>query len=132
MKKRKILVAEDDRGIRMILEHFLTKEFEVITKVDGVEALNWLQAGNIPDLIIADIMMPNLDGYDILQNIRTSGFFRNIPVIMLSGLEDSKERIKCLKMGADDYLVKPFNPEELKLRIENIFRRMTAYHTVEV
>ncbi|MDN5200208.1 response regulator [Fulvivirgaceae bacterium BMA10] len=127
-KKRKILVADDDEGIRMLLENFLGAKYDVVTKEDGLEALKWMQSGNIPDFIIVDIVMPNLDGYEFIKNVRSSGYFRNVPILMLSGLENSNERIKCLKLGADDYLVKPFNPEELMVRIENIFYRVTDHY----
>jgi DNA-binding response OmpR family regulator len=121
--KKTILVIDDELSIRLLLDNFLSKTFNVIPKNDGFEGLNFLEEGNLPDLIVADIQMPNLDGYDFLTKIRASGFFKHIPVIMLSGIESSKERVKCLKLGADDYLVKPFNPEELAIRIENLILR---------
>lgn len=123
--KRTILVIDDEQSIRMLLENFLGKEFEVISKSDGLEGINFLEEGNLPDLIVADIQMPNMDGYEFLENAKASGFFSHIPVIMLSGNESSKERIKSLRLGADDYMVKPFNPEELYLRIKNILARIS-------
>ena len=115
--KKKILVIDDERTIRVLLENFL-KEYVVITKNDGLEGLSWLQEGNMPDLIVADIQMPNLDGYEFVKQLRASGYFKDIPLIVLSGIESTTEKVKCLKLGANDYLVKPFNPEELTLRIE--------------
>jgi len=115
--KKKILVIDDERTIRVLLENFL-KEYVVITKNDGLEGLSWLQEGNMPDLIVADIQMPNLDGYEFVKQLRASGYFKDIPLIVLSGIESTAEKVKCLKLGANDYLVKPFNPEELALRIE--------------
>jgi len=82
-----------------------------------------MQEGNIPDIIVADIQMPVLNGYDFLTQIKASGFFHATPVIMLSSIDNSTERIKCLRMGARDYVVKPFNPEELYLRIKNILEQ---------
>ncbi len=127
--RRKILVADDDLGIRMLLENFFSSKFDVTVKENGMEALRWMQTGNIPDFIIVDVVMPELDGYEFIQNVRTSGFFKRIPIIMLSGLENSNEKIKCLKLGADDYMVKPFNPEELSVRIDNIFSRVSDYYS---
>ena len=124
--KKTILVIDDEMSIRMLLENFLSKTYNVNTVNDGQEGLKYLEQGNMPDLIVADIQMPNLDGYEFLRNIRASGFFKNIPMIMLSGIESSNERVKCLKLGADDYLVKPFNPEELAIRIENLITRRGA------
>jgi len=123
--KRTILVIDDEQSIRMLLENFLGKEFEIITKNDGLEGIKFLEEGNLPDLIVADIQMPNMDGYEFLENAKASGFFNHIPIIMLSGNESSKERIKSLRLGADDYMVKPFNPEELYLRIKNILARIS-------
>ena len=120
--KKKILVIDDERTIRVLLENYL-KDYEVTSKNDGLEGLSWLQEGNMPDLIVADIQMPNLDGYEFVKQVRSSGFFRDIPLIMLSGIESSAEKVKCLKLGANDYIVKPFNPEELAIRIELLLSR---------
>lgn len=124
--KKTVLVIDDEMSIRMLLENFLSKTYKVVTRNDGQEGLKYLEQGDMPDLIVADIQMPNLDGYEFIKNVRASGFFKNIPVIMLSGIESSNERVKCLKLGADDYLVKPFNPEELAIRIENLIIRRGA------
>jgi DNA-binding response OmpR family regulator len=110
--KHKILVIDDELSIRLLLENFLSEDYEIITKSDGSEALEWLE-GNLPDLIICDIQMPKMDGYEYLRLVRQRGYTKHTPVIMLSGTETSKERIKCYKLGAQDYLIKPFNPEEL-------------------
>ncbi len=121
--KKKILVIDDELSIRILLENFLKKEYDVVTKNDGLDALTWMEEGNLPDLIVADIQMPNLDGYEFIKNVRASGFFKDIPMIMLSGIESSSEKVKCLKLGANDYIVKPFNPEELSIRIELLLSR---------
>jgi len=122
--KKKILVLEDAPSIQKILELVLNKEYEIITKNDGQEGLEWLQEGNHPDLIISDVNMPNMSGEEFLKQIKVSAFFQSIPVIMLSGIENSAERIKMLKLGADDYMIKPFNPEELKLKVEILLSRV--------
>jgi DNA-binding response OmpR family regulator len=121
--KKKILVIDDELSIRMLLENFLSKTYDVIAKSDGMEGLKWLELGNMPDLIVADIQMPNLDGYELIKNLKSSGFFKDIPLIMLSGIESSQEKVKCLKLGASDYMIKPFNPEELSIRIELLLSR---------
>ena len=110
--KRTVLVIDDEQSIRMLLENFLGKEFDVITKNDGLEGIKFLEEGNLPDIIVADIQMPNMDGYEFLENAKASGFYNHIPVIMLSGNESSN-------------MVKPFNPEELYLRIKNILARIS-------
>lgn len=121
--KKKILVIDDELSIRLLLENYLSKMYVVVTRNDGMEALKWMEEGNMPDLIVADIQMPNLDGYEFIKNVRNSGFFKEIPMIMLSGIESSQEKVKCLKLGANDYMIKPFNPEELSIRIEILLAR---------
>ncbi|MCG6186915.1 MULTISPECIES: response regulator transcription factor [Maribellus] len=120
---KKILIVDDKPSISRLIVQFLSKTFEVTTKEDGLQALSWLQEGNIPDLIITDLQMPNLDGFELISRVKESGFFRDIPIVVLSSKDSSTDRIKCLKMGAEDYLVKPFNPEELQIRIERILER---------
>jgi len=123
MAKKNILVVDDEKSIRLILESSLKNEFNVVSLSDGKEAVGYLESGNIPDLIICDLMMPEINGFDFLELIRTSGFFDDIPVVIISGNEESKDKIKCFEMGADDYIVKPFNPKEILARIR---RRLNA------
>ena len=119
--KKKILVVDDEVSICLILENFLSKKYDVVTVNDGIIALKWLE-NTIPDLIISDIQMSNMDGFEFLTKLRQRGFTKHTPVIMLSGRSESKERIKCYQLGAQDYLTKPFNPEELdELVKKNLF-----------
>ncbi len=111
--KKTILVLDDEMSICMLLQNFLSQDYEVVTKYNPLEALEWLDS-NIPDLIICDIQMPEMDGYEFLTKVRQRGFTKHTPVVMLSGRSESKERIKCYRLGAQDYLTKPFNPEELE------------------
>lgn len=119
--KHKILVIDDEKSICLILENFLSDQYDVTSKNDGVQALEWLE-NNLPDLIICDVQMPNMDGYLFLEKVRQRGYTKHTPVIMLSATETSKERVKCYRLGAQDYLMKPFNPEELEELIKkNLF-----------
>ncbi|MGK0412991.1 MAG: DNA-binding response OmpR family regulator [Polaribacter sp.] len=111
--KKKILVVDDEISICMLLQNFLSQDYEVVTLYNAMEAMEWLEE-NLPDLIISDIQMPEMDGYDFLTKVRQKGFTKHTPVVMLSGQAESKERIKCYRLGAQDYLTKPFNPEELE------------------
>lgn len=120
--KKKILVIDDEITIRTLLEKFLSNQFDVMALSNGQEALNWLQSGNMPDLMIVDLEMPSMDGHEFLQQVKSSGFFRSIPVMMLSGVDSSAERVKCLKAGALDFMIKPFNPEELTIKIDILMR----------
>ncbi len=123
---KKVLVIEDDAPLCWLLERILRGKYEVIVMNNGLEAWSWLSDGNNCDLIISDVQMPSLDGIELLENLRSSGLFKSIPVIMLSGFEDSRK--ECLELGAFAYLVKPFEPRKfmsevdraLALQVENV------------
>lgn len=127
MTKNTILALDDELSILKILDFYFGKNYNVVSKSNGKVALEWMQQGQLPDIIIADVNMPDMNGLEFIAQIRASGFFKDIPLIMLSGNEGTADKIKCLKAGADDYLVKPFNPEELEARIENILRRIKKH-----
>jgi two-component system chemotaxis response regulator CheY len=122
-----ILIVDDEFPIRRLLEFFLTPKYTVIAKSNVPEAMNWLNDENVPDAIILDIEMPLFNGKDFLKIIREEMNLLHIPIIMLSGNEKTTERIECLNLGADDYLVKPFNPQELEVRINNLFKRRQRF-----
>lgn len=119
-----LLAVDDEKSISMILDFIFGKKYNVVQKTNAKDALDWLQQGHLPDVIVADLNMPEMNGFEFILHIRSSGFYRDIPLIMLSGNESTADKIKCLKAGADDYIIKPFNPEELEARINNIFRRL--------
>ncbi len=121
--KKNILVIDDEPSICKILENFLKHSFNVIVKSDGSDGMAWLEAGNTADLIIADLQMPIINGKELLKNIKASNFYNEIPVIILSGSDDSNERVQCLNLGADDFMLKPFNPMEIQAKINAILRR---------
>jgi len=122
-EKRHILVVDDAPGIQRILTVHLQKDFEIVVKNDGMEGMEWLDAGHSVDLILADLDMPNLNGKEFLQIMRASNFYKHIPVIILSAESESGERIDCLNKGADDFIEKPFNPAEVLAKIQVILRR---------
>jgi two-component system chemotaxis response regulator CheY len=115
---KKVLVIEDDVPLCWLLERILKNNYEVVIMHDGMEAWSWLSDGHIPDLIISDLKMPSLDGLELLENLSTSGLFKNIPVIILSGYEDANKRKQCLDLGAFTYLVKPFEPQSLVTEVK--------------
>ena len=119
----KVIVVEDDFPIKTLITKVLEYNFEVTAFDNGMDALSYLQKGNIPDVIISDLNTPELNGYELLVQLKTSSYFNSIPVIILSGEEGSETRIKCLEAGADDYILKPFNPRELEVRINVILKR---------
>ena len=125
--KRKILAIDDEKSIRFIIGNTFNKEFEVTTLSNGMDALYYIQSGTLPDVIICDVEMPVMNGFEFIKRIRESGFFDEIPLIMLSGKEESADKIKCFEMGADDYVVKPFNPRELIVRIKRRIETSVAF-----
>jgi DNA-binding response OmpR family regulator len=120
--KKKVLVIDDEITIRSLLEKFLSNQYDVTAMGNGQEALTWLQSGNMPDLMIVDLEMPSMDGYEFLKQVKSTGFFSSIPIMMLSGVDSSAERVKCLRAGALDFMIKPFNPEELTIKIDILLR----------
>ena len=111
--KKQILVIDDDMTMRCLLQNLLSEKYEVACAGNGMEACHWLSDGNVPDLIISDMCMPVMDGFDLLKALRASGLYRNIPVIILSTLEDLHTKERCFGNGATAYLNKPFEIQEL-------------------
>jgi DNA-binding response OmpR family regulator len=125
--RNKIFAIDDESSIRFIIENTFKKDFEIETFHNGEQALVAMQTGDIPDLIICDIEMPTMDGFEFIKQIRASGFFDDIPLLMLSGKESSDDRIKCFETGADDYIIKPFNPKELLARVKRRLKSIDLY-----
>ena len=123
MPRTKILVIDDDPDIRDVLNITLTQEgYEVIEAPDGQEGLKFAQTKN-PDLVIVDFKMPKLDGRGVCRELKKDILLSHMPIIMLTGKGDVSDKVGGLNAGADDYIVKPFEPEELIARIRMIIRR---------
>ncbi len=121
MKQFRILVVDDEPRILNFLKIKLeTSGYKVIVATNGQEALEALSPEQ-PDMVVLDVMMPGLDGFETLQQIRAASA---VPVIILSAREGSDDKVKGLQLGADDYLAKPFSPDELVARIESVRRRL--------
>jgi len=117
----KVLLIEDDKQIRGLLKaYFEAKGHSVTTAGDGVSGLVQFKAGK-PELVLLDIGLPRLDGWGVLETIRTAD---EVPVVLLTALDDTEDVVKGLAMGADDYLTKPFDINELDARIKAIMRRI--------
>lgn len=120
----RLLLVDDDETIRANLGPFLQRSgFEVATAVDGVDALTQLGERR-PDLVVLDVMLPQLDGREVLRRIRAGDSW--LPVILLTNVGESFERAAALEEGADDYLNKPFDPQELVARVRAVLRRAVA------
>ncbi len=118
---KQILLVDDKVTIGRVLSMYLGKEYELVYREDALKAIEWLNEGNEPTLIITDIRMPHMSGIEFLHYIKQNELLKHIPVIMLSSEESTTERINLLEAGADDYILKPFNPMELKARIRKYF-----------
>jgi len=114
----RILLADDNADMRAYMQRLLSEEYEVETVADGESALE-IARERLPDLIVSDIMMPGVDGFGLLRELRSDDALKRIPVILLSARAGEESRIQGLETGADDYLVKPFSPRELLARVQS-------------
>jgi two-component system phosphate regulon response regulator PhoB len=120
----RILIVDDDPDIQKLVSYNLDQAgFRVSTAATGLAALESVQE-QPPDLIILDIMLPDLDGLEVCRKIRQHDKSRRIPIIMLTARGEEIDRVVGFELGADDYVMKPFSPRELVLRVKSIFRRM--------
>ncbi len=120
MEKQKILIVDDDENIAELISLYLTKEFfETEIAYNGKDALELVKTYN-PNLVLLDIMLPDLDGYEVCTEIRKT---MQIPIIMLSAKGEVFDKVLGLKLGADDYMIKPFDSNELVARVKAVLRR---------
>ena len=123
--KRSVLVVDDESMVREVVCAYLDREgFTTIEAIDGQKALD-LVAEHSPDLVVLDVMLPKLDGYSVLAELRKR---TQVPVILLTARADEVDRVLGLELGADDYVVKPFSPRELAARVRSVLRRATPSH----
>ena len=118
--KKKILILDDKETILKVITIYLASEFDCVCFDNPIKGIQWMNEGNVPDLIISDIRMPEMRGDEFLGYVKQNQMFREIPVVILSSEDSTTERIRLLSEGAEDYIVKPFNPLELKVRIKKI------------
>lgn len=124
--KHKILAVDDETDILKLLQHNLVNAgFEFISAGDGPEAIE-LAEKSLPDLVILDLMLPNMDGNEVLKKLKVNPDTSGIPVLMLTAKGEEIDRILGLELGADDYIVKPFSPRELVLRVKAVLRKGAA------
>jgi DNA-binding response OmpR family regulator len=125
MPNRRLLLIEDDYDVaEMLLMYFATHQYEVIHADTGAAGI--VQARlRFPNLILLDVMLPDMDGYDVCRQIRQTSFTRYIPVIFLTQRDERANKVRGLELGADDYITKPFDIDELRLRVQGSINRAT-------
>ena len=128
MRKTRILVVDDELGVIKFVRAALTaNDYEVLTALNGAEALQTFET-KPPDLVILDIIMPKLDGFEVCRRLRE---WSQVPIIILSARSDESDIVKGLGLGADDYMSKPFGPSELIARVKAVLRRTQVVGTIQ-
>ena len=116
--KIKVLVADDDKNVINIIRYSIdSDQFEIFEAANGKEALGMVFA-RLPDILILDIMMPEMDGYMVCEELKKHDSTKNLPIIILSAKASVDDKIKAMGLGIDDYMIKPFDPRELEARIK--------------
>jgi len=124
--KKHILAIDDSKAMRFLLQTVLGKDYQVITAPDGCSAMYWLSKRNLPDLIIVDAQLPDMQDWELVEQLISSGIYRDIPLIVLSSLDKGLTRVKCLEYGVTEYFTKPFNPIDL---VEAVHRGINNFKT---
>jgi len=128
--KKQILAIDDSKAIRFLLQTVLGKDYQVITAPDGCSAMYWLSKKNLPDLIIIDAQLPDMDNWELVEQLSISGLYRDIPMIVLSSLNKNETKAKCMQYGVAEHFTKPFNPIDLQEAVNKISKyqevRLTA------
>lgn len=115
-----IYIVDDNEMMRAFLHSYFEKNYEIVCCESGEEALATMRNEKTPDLMLLDYQLEGISGYETLRNLKSSGFYKHIPVVFLSGQNQSQKRIDCLRSGATDFINKPFNPQELEVKVNNI------------
>ncbi len=118
--KKHILIIDDKPTIAKVVSVYLSHDYDFTYFDSALKAISWLHEGNVPDLIITDLRMPDMSGSEFIKYVKNNELISTIPIVVLSSEDSSSERVRLLSNGVDDYIVKPFNPLELKLRINKI------------
>src|ERR1700754_383803 len=118
--KKQILAVDDSKAIRFLLQTVLGKDYQVITVPDGYSAMYYLSHREHPDLIIADPQLPDMDNWELIEQLSSSGMYGDIPMVVLSGLDGKETEAKCVEHGVLKYFMKPFNPVELVEAIQGL------------
>ncbi|HUB59548.1 MAG TPA: response regulator [Puia sp.] len=120
--KKQILAVDDSKAIRFLLQTVLGRDYSVITVPDGYSAMYYLSHREQPDLIIVDPQLPDMDNWELIQQLSSSGMYGDIPMLVLSGLQEAETEAKCNEYGVVKYFLKPFNPVEMMEAIERMVK----------
>lgn len=120
---KSVLLIEDDRSIAALLSFILKHEgWSSKALHDGLEAKSWIESGSIPSLVVLDVMLPRADGFELLEAIRKNPHWDNVPVIMLTCRGNEQDISRAFQMGATAYILKPFQPDDLKAKIRSLLK----------
>jgi two-component system, chemotaxis family, chemotaxis protein CheY len=120
--KKKILAIDESKAIRFLLQTVLGQKHQVVTASDGCSALYWLSKRNLPDVIIIDPQLPDMQDWELLEHLKSSGLYGHIPIIVLSSLDIRETQQKCKELGITKSFQQPFNPVELESAIEELLK----------
>ena len=123
-EKKKILLVDDDTMHLKTAELFLKNEYQIHLTKSGNEALDFINKKEfVPNLILLDILMPEMDGWEVFKRMKKIDFLKNVPIVFLTSLEDESDKKRAFQMGITDYILKPFNMTELKSRVKDIIEK---------
>jgi DNA-binding response OmpR family regulator len=124
MGKPRVLLVDDDPDLVGLVKFRLARDgYETEHCADGAAAIDLMQKGDVPDLVICDVMMPYRNGFEVLSELRRNERWKDVPVIMLTARQSEKDVLAGIRHGADEYLAKPFRPAELMARVEKLLRK---------
>jgi CheY-like chemotaxis protein len=118
--KKQILAIDDSKAIRFLLQTVLGKDYTVVTAPDGCSAMYWLSKRNLPDLIITDAQLPDMNDWELIEQLSSSGIYRDIPVLVISSLDKTQVDAKCAEFGVAESFTKPFNPVDLVHAVQRV------------
>jgi|SRR6516162_2961208 CheY-like chemotaxis protein len=118
--KKEILAIDDSKAIRFLLQTVLGKEYQMITVPDGCSAMHRLSKKGLPDLIIADPQLPDMENWELIEQLASSGIYSSIPIIVLSGINKAETELKCMEYRIPAHFLKPFNPVELVATVKEL------------
>jgi len=118
--KKQVLAIDDSKAIRFLLQTVLGKDYTVVTAPDGCSAMYWLSKRNLPDLIITDAQLPDMNDWELIEQLSSSGIYRDIPVLVISSLDKAEVDAKCAEFGVAESFTKPFNPVDLVNAVQRV------------